>query len=145
MKKRKIELLVMVLIVSMVGFNFGCGSPQPSPGKKGTRFFELRIYTTHPGKLTDLHKRFREHTNRLFLKHGMEPLGYWSPTHEPEAQNTLIYILAYASREVREKSWEAFISDPEWQKVYQDSRKGGPIVEKVENRFMAPTDYSPIH
>lgn len=112
--------------------------------KPVNRFFEMRTYITHPGKLDALHKRFREHTNRLFQKHGMELVGYWTPTDGDAAQDTLVYILAYPDRESREKSWKAFKDDPEWQKVYAESHKDGVIVKTVESKFLAPTDYSPI-
>jgi hypothetical protein len=108
------------------------------------RFFELRTYTANPGKLADLNKRFREHTNKLFVKHGMQLVGYWTPADGPEAQNTLIYILAYPSREAREASWKAFQADPEWKTVRTESEKDGRLVEKVESKFLNPTDYSPI-
>ncbi len=111
---------------------------------KSPRFFELRIYTTHEGKLEALHKRFREHTNRLFQKHGMELVGYWTPIDGPESKNTLIYVLAYESREAREKAWADFKADPEWIKVYEESHQDGPIVSKVESKYMDSTDYSPI-
>ncbi len=107
------------------------------------RFFEMRTYTTNEGKLCDLHKRFRDHTNRLFKKHGMELVGYWTPTDKEE---TLVYILAYPSLEARDKSWKAFRDDPDWQKVYKQSHidAGGKIVKKVDSVFLNPTDYSPI-
>jgi hypothetical protein len=108
------------------------------------RFFEMRIYTSHPGKLADLNKRFRDHTNRLFVKHGMSLIGYWTPADGPEAENTLIYILAYPSREARDASWKAFRADPDWIKASTESEKNGKIVEKVESKFLTPTDYSPI-
>lgn len=111
---------------------------------KSPRFFELRIYTTHPGRLDALNKRFREHTNGLFQKHGMELVGYWTPTEGEEAENTLIYVLAYPSREARDKSWKAFQADPDWQKARAASEADGPIVKKVESKFLSPTDYSPI-
>ena len=111
--------------------------------KKADRFFEMRTYTTHPGKLDDLHKRFREHTNRIFKKHGMELVGYWTPT-EKGKEDTLVYMLAYPSKEARDKAWAAFKKDPEWTKAFRASRKDGPIVRKVESRFLKPTDYSPI-
>jgi hypothetical protein len=118
--------------------------PARGADAKKPRFFELRIYTTHPGKLPALHKRFREHTTRIFKKHGMEVVGYWTPAEGPEAENTLVYMLAFPSKEAREKAWAAFRKDPEWQKVFKESRKDGPIVKKVENKFLNPTDYSPI-
>ncbi len=113
---------------------------------KKERFFEIRTYTTHEGKLDALHKRFRDHTNRIFKKHGMQLVGYWTPTDGDAAQNTLVYILAYPSREAREASWKAFRDDPEWQKVFKQSHvdAGGKIVATVDSKFLSPTDYSPI-
>lgn len=112
--------------------------------EKPNRLFEMRIYTTHPGKLDDLHKRFREHTNRLFTKHGMDLIGYWVPTDGDEAKNTVIYILAYPDLASREKSWQSFLDDPEWKAAFAKSHENGPIVMKVESKFMNPTDYSAI-
>lgn len=112
--------------------------------KKVNRFFEMRIYTTHPGKLDDLHARFRNHTNRLFKKHGMELVGYWTPAEGDEAEHTLVYILAYPDRAARDASWKAFRDDPDWKKAYEASHQNGPIVKNVESRFLTPTDYSPI-
>jgi hypothetical protein len=114
------------------------------------RFFEMRTYIAHDGKLADLHKRFRDHTNRLFQKHGMTLVGYWTPLADakgelsPEAANTLVYILAYPSREAREKSWKEFMADPDWQAAYKKSHENGPLVAKVISQYLAPTDYSPI-
>lgn len=109
-----------------------------------SRLFELRIYTAHDGKLGELNKRFREHTSALFVKHGMTLIGYWTPSEGAEAENTLIYILAYPNMGVREKSWQDFRDDPEWQRAARESRRNGRLVEKVENKFLNATDYSPI-
>ena len=108
------------------------------------RVFEIRTYTTNPGKLPDLLKRFREHTTALFDKHGMTNIGYWVPTDEPRSKNTLIYILAHPSRDAAKKNWEEFRSDPDWQKVQKASEAGGKIVAKVESIYADPTDFSPI-
>lgn len=109
----------------------------------GPHLFEQRVYTTADGKLPNLHARFRNHTNYLFVKYGMQLIGYWTPIEKP---NTLIYILAYSSREAREVSWKSFMSDPEWKRVWADSKEqaGGAIVTKVESTFLTPTDYSPL-
>jgi hypothetical protein len=111
-----------------------------APGE--ARFFELRTYTTHPGKLPDLDRRFRDHTTRLFEKHGMTNVGYWMPQDSALRDNTLVYILAYPSQEAREQSWVAFREDPEWQTARAASEEAGPIVERVVSVFMTPTDYS---
>jgi hypothetical protein len=108
------------------------------------RFFELRIYHANPGKLDALNARFRDHTNKIFVKHGMELIGYWTPADAPESENTLVYILAYPSREAREASWKAFQADPDWKAARAESEKDGRLVEKVESKFLNPTDYSPI-
>jgi len=108
------------------------------------RVFELRTYTCYEGKLPDLLARFRNHTMRIFEKHGMTNIGYWVPQDSPVSQNTLIYILAHPSREAAKKNWDAFRNDPEWQKVQKESEANGKIVSKVESVFMDPADFSPI-
>ena len=104
--------------------------------------YEMRTYTTHPGKLDDLHNRFRKHTNSFFLKHGMTLVGYWTLDEGMEKENTLFYIIAHENRAAAKKSWAAFIKDPEWKKVYEKSRENGPLVANIESQFMKPTDYS---
>lgn len=115
---------------------------KPSAGKD--RLFEMRTYTAAEGKLNDLNARFRDHTNKLFEKHGITLIGYWTPTDGEKAKNTLIYILAYPDKEAREKSWKGFMADPDWKTAQAESEKNGPLVTKVDSVFMKPTDYSPI-
>ena len=116
---------------------------EESAGPK-TRFFELRTYTTVEGRLEALKARFRDHTNDLFRKHGMEIIGFWTPTEGPKSGNTLIYILAYPGKDARERSWKEFQADPEWVKARTDSEKDGKIVAHVDSVYMSPTDFSPI-
>src|SRR4051812_43684168 len=99
--------------------------------------FELRTYTPVPGRLDALLARFRDHTDRLFGRHGMTSLGYWVPAEEP--RDRLVYILAFPSREAADASWAAFRADPEWQRVRQESEADGPIVEKIDSLFLVPT------
>jgi len=108
------------------------------------RIFEIRTYTTEPGKLPDLLKRFRDHTTKLFEKHGMTNIGYWVPTDEPRSQNTLIYILAHNSRDAAKQSWKDFQADADWIKVKEASEANGKIVTKVDSVFADPTDFSAI-
>jgi hypothetical protein len=119
-------------------------TPAPLLAQGSARVFEIRTYTAPDGKLGDLHARFRNHTLRIFLKHGMTSIGYFAPLDSPLSQNTLIYVLAHASREAAKKSWADFQADPEWQKVAADSQVNGRIVSKVESVFAAATDYSPL-
>lgn len=145
MNQFKLNILFLVILAfsCMVLTNFTLND---ASNKDGIAFdhhkiYELRTYTTHEGKLDDLHKRFADHTMALFEKHGMENIGYWTPV---DKENTLIYIIAHESREAAEASWEAFRNDPVWQKAYEESRQDGPIVEKVESVFMTSTDFSPM-
>lgn len=105
-----------------------------------TRLFETRIYYTEPGRLEALLTRFRNHTTKIFEKHGMTNVGYWVPLHE---ENKLIYVLAYPDRAARDAAWKAFGADPEWVKVRTESEVSGKIVSKVESIFMDATDFSP--
>ena len=113
------------------------------PGQTSTATYELRVYHTYEGKLDDLLRRFREHTTRLFEKHGMKNVAYWTPTDEPLKGKTLVYILAHPSREAATANWQAFRDDPEWQSVRDKSEANGKIVEKVDSTFLALTDFSP--
>ena len=118
---------------------------RPDGGQAKERLFELRTYYASEGKMEALHKRFRDHTNRLFQKHGMELVGYWTPTEGEKADSTLVYILAYPDRQSRDKSWEAFVNDPDWKRVYAESQPDGvPLAAKIDSVFLKPTDYSPI-
>jgi hypothetical protein len=118
----------------------------PSPSlAKDSRCFEIRTYIAAPGKLEELHARFRNHTMKLFKKHGMEVVGFWGPTDkEKGAENTLVYVMAFASHEARNKAWLAFGSDPEWKKAREESEKNGRLTEKVESVILMATDYSPV-
>ena len=108
------------------------------------RVFELRTYYANPGKMAALHARFRDHTNKLFVKHGMTLVGYWNPIDPKQAEEKLIYILAYPSKEAATRSWEAFKKDPDWNAAKAKSEEKGPLVARVESVFMNPTDYSPL-
>jgi NIPSNAP len=105
--------------------------------------YELRIYHCYEGKLPDLPKRFREHTTKLFEKHGIKNVAYWVPVDEPQKSNVLIYVIAHPDREAAATNWKAFQDDPEWQTVRNASEANGKIVEKVDSTFMALTDFSP--
>ena len=103
--------------------------------------YELRTYTTHPGRLPALNKRFKEHTVKLFEKHGMTNVMYWTPV---DKDDTLIYVLKHKSTDDAKKSWEGFRGDPQWIKARDESEKDGKIVMKVESVYMKVTDYSPM-
>jgi hypothetical protein len=108
------------------------------------KVFELRTYTATPGNLENLHARFRNHTTRIFNKHDMEVVGYWSPTSEEESDDTLVYMLEHASRDAARASWSAFIQDPEWSEVAAASNAQGDILDSIASKYLVATDYSPM-
>ncbi|MFM9016388.1 MAG: NIPSNAP family protein [Verrucomicrobiota bacterium] len=108
-----------------------------------TRLFEMRVYFANEGKLDALHARFRDHTMKLFEKHGMTNLGYFVPAGaNPERK--LVYFLAYPDKAARDASWKGFMNDPAWKKAFADSHTHGVIVARVENAFLTATNYSAL-
>jgi hypothetical protein len=107
------------------------------------KVYEVRVYTAAEGKLDDLHARFREHTDEIFKNHGMIAYAYWRPLEAPASENQLVYILAHASREAANDSWQAFARDPEWQEARAASELNGKLVERVGRTYMTVTDFSP--
>ena len=105
--------------------------------------YELRVYHTYEGKLDDLLARFRDHTMRLFEKHGMKNIAYWTSTDDPLKGKTLFYVIAHPSRDAAAANWKAFSDDPEWQSVRDKSEANGKLVEKVDSTFLVLTDFSP--
>ena len=133
---------VVVLAVGLGAFWAGISMGQEK--KMNTRVYELRTYTTLPGRLPALHQRFAEHTMKLFEKHGIRNEMYWILTDDARKDNTLIYLLSHESQEAAEKNWKAFQADADWIKVRDASEADGKILAKAPERvFMRLTDYSP--
>lgn len=109
-----------------------------------TRIYELRTYIATDGKLENLLARFRNHTIKLFEKHGMQNVGYWVAADEPASKNTLIYVVSHKNREAAKASWDSFRKDPDWVKAKGESEANGAIVDKVTSVFMNPTDFSKL-
>lgn len=103
--------------------------------------YELRVYTANEGKLEELNARFRDHTCKLFEKHGFTNVGYWVPADKSD--NRLFYIISSPTRAAHQKSFSSFLKDPDWKKVHKNSVKNGILVAKIESTFLTATDYSP--
>jgi hypothetical protein len=134
--------VALVTTVFVTGFFAGNAFQSWSVARaQSQRVYELRTYTPAEGKLQDLHKRFRDHTLRIFKKHGIENVIYLAPQDAPLKDSTLIYLIAHPSRDQAKKNWAEFGADPEWQKVAADSGIGRI---KIESVYADPTDYSPM-
>lgn len=128
------KLLFFALIMALTTATFAQQQPD-------TRLYEMRTYWPVAGKMDKLLARFRDHSTKLLAKHGMTNIGYWVSQRKPDS--VLVYILAYPNREARDASWKAFRNDPEWIKVRDESEANGKIIEKVEEKFLTNTDFSP--
>jgi hypothetical protein len=133
--------LAGLVLVAMISYAAGVDQGEK---KANARVFELRTYSAAPGKMETLNARFRDYTCKLFEKHGMSNVGYWNPEDPHMADQKLVYILAFPSRQAADKSWKAFRDDPEWNAVKQATERNGRLVDKVESVFLKPTDYSPL-
>src|SRR6266576_4331036 len=88
--------------------------------------------------------RFRDYTDKLFAKHGMKSVGYWTALDEPVKSSTFFYILEHPSREAAAANWQAFQDDLEWKTVKAKSEEHGKLVEKIDSTFLTLTDFSPL-
>jgi hypothetical protein len=137
----KKKWLMMAAAVAAV---FGGGYVAGLKAAPKAHVYELRTYYTPEGKLNDLKARFRDHTVKLFEKHGMKNVVYGVPMDAPGSTNTLIYLLEHESRDAAKKSWDAFRNDPDWTKARTASEVNGKLTTKVESVFLEPTDFSPM-
>jgi NIPSNAP len=145
------KITAMLAVTALAAFLAGVAANHLMPTgavvyAAADRVFEIRTYVAPPGKLEALKSRFRDHTIRIFKKHGMTSIGYWTPLDAPASENTLTYVLAFPSREAATKAWADFGADPEWVKVKADSEKDGRLTIQggVTSVFVSPADFSPI-
>ena len=136
--------IVSAVALLTIGFALGSWNASSVAHAQAGKVFEMRTYTAPDGKLEELHARFRNHTMRIFQKHGISNVAYFRPQDSPLKENTLVYLIAHPSRAAAKENWAAFQKDPEWQKVAQESQVNGKIVAKVESVFLDATDYSPM-
>jgi hypothetical protein len=137
-------LVACLLTAATASLGWAQGSPpvpSTSTSSRETRYFELRTYYAAPGKFEALNARFRDHAVRLFEKHGMTSVGYWSPIGNPE--NKLVFLLAYPDRAARDAAWRSLAEDPEWRRVRKETERNGKLVKWIEEAFLVPTEYSP--
>lgn len=131
------------VLLTLIAAGFFLGRSSVGQEKKSPRVYELRTYTTLEGRLPALEKRFRDHTVKLFEKHGIKNEMYWKPSDPKLKDNTLIYVVSHDSHEAAKKSWDGFRNDPEWIKARDASEADGKIISKVESVYLELVDWSP--
>jgi hypothetical protein len=103
--------------------------------------YELREYTTVPGRMPALIKRFNEHTLRIFAKHGMEVVFMSLTEIGSSVNNELVYVMRFDSLDDMATKWAAFRADPEWDQARQASEADGPIVVSINRRVLNPAAF----
>jgi hypothetical protein len=105
--------------------------------------YELRIYHTVPGKLPPLLKRFETITLKLWEKHDIRQVGFWTSVIS-ESNNDLYYMLEWQSLAEREQKWSAFMGDPDWIRQKAETERDGPLTTHITNMILAPTNFSKL-
>lgn len=144
LRKDILKMKKTILLAAAVCGIFGIGYVTGAGAAPKAHVYELRTYVAADGKLEDLKARFRNHTLKIFEKHGMKNVVYGVPSDAPASSNTLIYLLQHDSREAAKASWDKFRTDPDWVKARTASEVNGKLTNKVESIFLDPTDFSPM-
>jgi hypothetical protein len=105
--------------------------------------YELRVYHCVPGRLPAIIKRFDSITCRLFEKHGIKQVGFWTVA-VGESSSDLVYMLQWESLADRDKKFGAFAADPEWIEARARTEADGPIVASITNSILMPTSFSAL-
>ncbi|HEV7470662.1 MAG: family containing protein [Pseudonocardia sp.] len=103
--------------------------------------YEIREYTTAPGRMPALVKRFKEHTLGFFEAHGMECVFISLTELGDNSNNELVYVMRFDSYDDMATKWAAFTADEEWRAVRAASEEDGPIVAKLSRRVLNPTQF----
>jgi hypothetical protein len=131
--------LMSLLIFTLLGA-LAAGVPA---GEKNTRIYEMRVYYANPGKIDALNARFKNHTVKLFEKHGLTNIAYFVPVGDNKS-GKLVNFISAPSKQARDESIKNFLDDPDWKKAVAESEKDGKLVAKIESTFLTATDYSPV-
>jgi len=135
--------LTRILLAGFLSLGALFATSAQLPAAPSSSVYELRTYIAAPGKRDALIARFREHTLKIFERHGMVNVGYWVPADDKDGgADTLIYLLEHKSRAAATASWKAFGADPQWQAARKTTEASGKIVAKVESVFLETTDFS---
>lgn len=128
--------------MALIGLTPSMFAMQTKISESTSCLYEMRTYYAADGKYEELHERFRDYTLRIFAKHGIQSVGYWTP--KENTKDVLIYILTYPNEGFRDNAWANFRADPEWQNAVKITELTGKLVDRVESVYLYKTDYSPM-
>ncbi len=103
---------------------------------------QLRIYEIFEANKAAFHARFRDHAARIMARHGFRIRAMWETAREGRTE--FVYLLEWPDEAAKTAAWAAFMGDAEWAEIKRVTAAGhGSLVGAIEDRMMAPTDYSP--
>jgi hypothetical protein len=119
--------------------------PPPTDGEHAPRVFELRMYeSNNSSTLARKIKMFNEGEIGIFKRLGMLPVFYGETLIGARMPN-LVYMLSFDNLAAREKLWQAFGADPEWQKLrVQPGFNDAENVSNISNSILRPLPFSDI-
>ncbi len=140
-----VGLLVLAVAVGIAASQIVSPTRVKGDKKVDQRVYELRTYYAAPGKMEALHARFRDHTLKVFEKHGLKVEGFWKPLDEKAQSEKLVYLLSFPSKAAADQAWKDFREDPSWIKARDESEKDGKLLIKPpESVYLISTDYAPV-
>jgi heme-degrading monooxygenase HmoA len=103
----------------------------------------LRIYEIFEHNKAAFHARFRDHAARIMRsRYGFEIVAMWEATFDGRTE--FVYLLEWPDEAAKTAAWAAFMADQEWSDIKRITHaQHGLMVGKIEDRLLAPTDYSP--
>ena len=102
--------------------------------------YELRTYRIPSDRMPDILGRFENTTFRIFQRHGIEVVGFWTR----DDANELVYLCRHESRKAMQHAWDAFRADPDWMEARKQTEADGPIVDEVISHVLLPAAFSPL-
>jgi hypothetical protein len=112
----------------------------------GPRLFELRTYESHNERAHRMKVRMFTEMGEvdIFRRVGLTPV-FFSRTLVGPRMPSLVYMLVHENLAARDKSWNAFRTDPDWKKLsatpgYSDAE----IVTNITTVLLRPAPYSQL-
>jgi len=109
---------------------------------QSTPIHQLRIYEVPKENRQVFNERFKDHAYRIMKKYGFTIVAMW----ETELNNKLefIYLIEWKDENTMKTAWNNFMKDQEWKDIKERTSKlYGTFVERIEDRTLILTDYSP--
>lgn len=103
----------------------------------GNGVYELRVYRTFPGKVTEWLGQYR--AIMPVREKYSSPVAVWSTEIGP--LNTVAHLWGYRDANHRAEVRKAALADPAWQAFVAAAT---PLLQRMETKLLIPTPFSPL-